>query len=166
MQGWLASLGNVLATSHCTHNLISRLEQLKLIDQPALSLQPTESHAVSERVLQKYHFRLRKELDVPILLPYLIKYHMITSDVHEELTLQTTNAAKVNKLVAELPRSGEHFLERFIKCLRESEKDEPGTPHKQIADTLEEEQRCQSSPGIVSQVLRAVHGNLTTTRRM
>ena len=49
------------------------------------------------------------------------------------MTLQATHAAKVDKLVAELPRIGANFLERFIKCLRESVEDEPGTSHGQIA---------------------------------
>jgi len=83
-------------------------------------------------------------LNVPTLLPYLNKYRLITADVYEKLTLQSTNATKVEKLVAELPRSGEDFLERFIKCLRHSAKEEPGTCHEQIADILEEEASSQA----------------------
>ena len=103
--------------------------------------------SVSVRVLQKCHFKLRKELNVPILLPYLNKYRLITADFHEELTLQATHAAKVDKLVAELPRSRADFLERFIQCLRESAEEEPGTSHHQIAEAIEEEFKLQIAHG-------------------
>ena len=90
---------------------------------------------------------MRSELNVPILLPYLNQYRLITADFYEELTLQATHAAKVDKLVAQLPRSGADFLERFIKCLRESVKDEPGTFHGQLADAIEEELKLQITRG-------------------
>ena len=108
---------------------------------------PGSRGSVSERVLQKCHFKLRNELDVPILLPYLNKYRLITADFHEELTLQATNAAKVDKLVTQLPRSGADFLERLIQCLRESVEDEPATAHGQLADALEEELKLQITHG-------------------
>ena len=108
---------------------------------------PGSSGSVSERVLQTCHFKLRSELNVPILLPYLNKYHLLTTDFHEELTLQATHAAKVDKLVAELHRNGADFLERFIQCLRESVEDELGTSHGQIADALEEELKLQLTRG-------------------
>ena len=76
--------------------------------------------------------------------------------VREELALPTANAAKVDKLVAELPRSGERFLERFIKCLQESAEEEPGTSHEQIADVLQEELRCRNSPGIMLAISKSV----------
>ena len=104
---------------------------------------------MSERVLKKYHFRLRNELNVLSLLPYLNKYHLITAEFHDELTLQTTHAVKVDRLVAELPRIGGDFLERFIKCLRESIEEEPATSHGQIADALEEELEFQKTQGKV-----------------
>ena len=103
--------------------------------------------SASERVLQKCHYKLRKELNVPILLPYLNKYHLITADVHEELILQTTNATKVDRLVTELPRMGDNFLDRFVKCLRDSVEEEPGTRHEQIANDLEEELKHPTTPG-------------------
>ena len=103
--------------------------------------------SVSVRALQKCHFKLRNELDVSVLLPYLNQYCLITADFHEELTLPATHAAKVDKLVAQLPRSGANFLERFIQCLRESVKNEPGTSHGQIADALEEELKIQITRG-------------------
>ena len=100
---------------------------------------PGRGGSVSERVLQTCHFKLRSELNVPILLPYLNKYRLITADFHEQLTLQATHAAKVDKLVAELPRSGADFLEHFIQCLRESaEVEEVEATHQEIADALEE----------------------------
>ena len=80
---------------------------------------------------------MRRELNVPSLLPYLNEYHLITADFHEELTLQATHAAKVDKLVAELPRNGTDFLERFIQCLRKSV-EQTGTSHEQLANALEE----------------------------
>ena len=103
--------------------------------------------SVSVRVLQKCHFKLRSELNVTTLLPYLNKYHLITADFHEELTLQATHAAKVDRLVAELPRSGRDFLDRFIQCLRESVEEEPGTSHHEIAEALEEELKIQATRG-------------------
>ena len=104
---------------------------------------------MSERVLKKCHLRLRNELNVLSLLPYLNKYHLITAEFHDELTLQTTHAAKVDRLVAELPRIGGDFLERFIKCLRESIEEEPATSHGHIADALEEELDFQKTHGKV-----------------
>ena len=41
--------------------------------------------------------------------------------------------------MAELPKKGPDFLERFIKCLQESLEDESATSHGEIADILEEE---------------------------
>ena len=83
---------------------------------------------------------MRRDLNVPVLLPYLNKHHLITADVHEELTLPTaTHASKVDRFVAELPKKGADFLEHFIMCLRESMVDEPGTAHGELADILEKE---------------------------
>ena len=104
------------------------------------------SISVSRRVLQKCHFKLRNELDVPLLLPYLNQYHLISPDVHEQLTLPATHGTKVDKLLAELPRR-ERFLQRFIECLRESAEREPGTSHGRIADALEEELKLQNTSG-------------------
>lgn len=120
--------------------------QLQMLNCP-VSFHLKGNRSVSERILRKCRFKLRRELNVPTLLPYLNKYRLITADVYEKLTLQSTNATKVERLVAELPRSGEDFLERFIKCLRHSAKEEPGTCHEQIADILEEEAKCQYSQG-------------------
>ena len=107
---------------------------------------PGRGGSVSERVLQTCHFKLRSELNVPILLPYLNKYRLITADFHEQLTLQATHAAKVDKLVAELPRSGADFLEHFIQCLRESV-EQTGTSHGELADAIEEELKLQITHG-------------------
>ena len=111
---------------------------------------PGSRGSVSERVLQKCHFKLRSELNVPNILPYLNKYRLITADFLEELTLQATHAAKVDKLVAELPRSGADFLEHLIQCLRESVEDEPATAHGQLADALEEELKLQITHGNIA----------------
>jgi len=69
----------------------------------------------------------------------------------------------VERLVAELPRSGEDFLERFIKCLRHSAKEEPGTCHEQIADILEEEAKCQNSQGENNGLIIVVNAGLFCT---
>ena len=107
----------------------------------------TGRSSFGERVLRNCQGRLRRELNVLSLLPYLNKYRLITADFHEELTLPATHAAKVDKLVAQLPRSGADFLEHFIQCLRESVEDEPGTFHGQIADALKEELKLQITRG-------------------
>ena len=113
----------------------------------AQSPSPTGSISVSVKIIRKYHSKLRKELNVPLLLPYLNKHHLITAKVHDKLTQQTiTHASKVDKLVAELPMRGVDFLERFIKCLRESVEDEPGNSHEEIAEILEKELQ---TPGMV-----------------
>ena len=104
------------------------------------SSSPTGSSSVSEKIIQKCHYILRRRLHVIELLPYLNKHHLITADVHEELTLPaTTHASKVDRLLAELPKKGAGFLECFIKCLRESMEEEPATFHGEIADILEKE---------------------------
>ena len=110
------------------------------------SFDTTGSSSVYERVLQKFHSELRRDLNIPVLLPYLIKYHLITANVREELTLpMTTHIAKIDRLVAELPKKGENSLELFIKCLRDSTNE--ASSHGNIADTLEEEMKLQSVPG-------------------
>ena len=92
---------------------------------------------------------LQRELNVSVLLPYLNKYHMITTNLHDELTLPTTiNAAKVNRLMSELPKTRGDYLECLIKCLRESVKEEPATSHDKIANVLEKELGNQSTSGI------------------
>ena len=109
------------------------------------SFHTTGSGSVCERVLKKFHKELRRDLNIPALLPYLIKYHLITANLEQELELKTTiHDTKVDRLVAELPRKGEHSLELFIKCLRESAN---GTNHEDIADFLEEELELRNSPG-------------------
>ena len=100
-------------------------------------------------IIQKHRSMLQRELNVSVLLPYLNKYHMITTDLHDELTLPTTtNAAKVDRLVAELPKRRGDYLEYLIKCLRESVKEEPATSHDKIANVLEKELEHQSTSGI------------------
>ena len=82
---------------------------------------------------------MQRKLNIPILLPYLNHYHLITADLHEELTLEIPHTTKVNRLVTELSRSGADFLERFIQCLQESaEVEEVKATHQEIADALEE----------------------------
>ena len=62
------------------------------------------------------------------------------ADVYEELMLPTTtHEMKVDRLMVELPNMGEGFLQNFIKCLRVSVEEEPGTSHGRLADALEEE---------------------------
>ena len=100
-------------------------------------------------IIQKHLSMLQRELNVSVLLPYLNKYRMITTDLHEELTLQTmTNAAKVDRLVVELSKRGGDYLECLIKCLRESSKEEPATSHAEIANVLEKELGHQNTSGI------------------
>ena len=92
---------------------------------------------------------LQRELNVSVLLPYLNKYRMITTDLHDELTLPiTTNAAKVDRLVAELLKWRGDYFGCLIKCLRESVKEEPATSHDKIANVLEKELGHQSTSGI------------------
>ena len=91
---------------------------------------------------------LQQELNVSVLLPYLNKYHMITN-LHDELTLPTTtNAAKVVRLMAELPKRRGGYLECLIKCLRESAKEEPATSHDEVANVLQKELERQNTSGI------------------
>ena len=99
-------------------------------------------------IVQKHYPMLQRELNVSVLLPYLNKHHMITTDLYEELTLQTTNAAKVDRLVAELQKRREDYVECLIKCLRESAKEEPATSHAEIANVLEKELGHQNTSGI------------------
>lgn len=103
------------------------------------SSSPTGNSSFSEMVFLKYHYILRRNLNVPVLLPYLTMHRLITADVLEELLLPTPHASKVDRLVSELPRKGADFLERFIECLRESLENEPRTAHGEIADILENE---------------------------
>ena len=106
----------------------------------------TANSLVCGRILQKFHTELRRDLNIPVLLPYLIKYHLITANIQEELSLPTTtHTAKVDRLVAELPKKGENSLERFIKCLRDSMSEAP--THRNIADIFEEELNLRSAPG-------------------
>ena len=91
---------------------------------------------------------LQRELNVSVLLPHLNKHHRITTDLYEELTLQTTNAAKVDRLMAELQKRREDYVECLIKCLRESAKEEPATSHAEIANVHEKELEHQNTSGI------------------
>ena len=100
-------------------------------------------------IIQKHLSMLQRKLNVSVLLPYLNKYRMITTDLHEELTLQTTtNAAKVDRLVVELLKRGGDYLVCLIKCLRESAKEELATSHAEIATVLEKELGRQNTSGI------------------
>ena len=110
------------------------------------SFHTTGSSSVCERVLQKFHKELRRDLNIPVLLLYLSRYHLITANIQEELALpMTTRIAKIDRLVAELPKKGENSLKLFIKCLRDSTNEAPS--HGSIADTLEEEVKLRSAPG-------------------
>ena len=92
---------------------------------------------------------LQRELNVSVLLPYFNKYRMITTDLHDELTLPiTTNAAKVNRLMSELPKMRGDYLECLIKCLQESAKEDLATSHDEIANVLQKELEHQNTSGI------------------
>ena len=92
---------------------------------------------------------LQRELNVSVLLPYLNKCHMITTNLHDELTLPTTtNAAKVDRLMSELPKMRGDYLECLIKCLQESAKEDPATSHDEIANVLQKELEHQNTSGI------------------
>ena len=121
-----------------------------LSDRSCLRVCPSGNGFINGRIIvQKHNSMLQRELNVSVLLPYLNKHHMITTDLYEELTLQTTtNAAKVDRLVAELPKRREDYTECLIKCLRESAKEEPATSHAEIANVLEKELRHQNTSGI------------------
>ena len=74
---------------------------------------------------------------------------MITTNLHDELTLPTTtNAAKVDRLMSELPKRRGDYLECLMKCLRESVKEEPATSHDKIANVFGKELGHQNTSGI------------------
>ena len=52
---------------------------------------PIANSSICGRVLQKFHTELRRNLNIPVLLPYLIKYHLITANSQEELSLPCNN---------------------------------------------------------------------------
>ena len=65
-------------------------------------------------IIQKHRSMLQRELNVSVLLPYLNKYHMLTTNLHDELTLPiTTNAAKVEGLWLNCQRGGEITCKYF-----------------------------------------------------
>ena len=121
-----------------------------LSDRSCLRVCSSGNGFINGRIIVQKHFSmLQRELNVSVLLPYLNKHHMITTDLYEELTLQTTtNAAKVDRLVAELLKRREDYTECLIKCLRESAKEEPATSHAEIANVLEKQLRHQNTSGI------------------
>ena len=89
-----------------------------------------------EKILQKYHVELLRQLNVELLLPYLNQHGLLTRDEHEDLINPLhTSATKVNKLLVWLPRKGSRFLYRFVECLQQSAEECP--PHKELGNLLQ-----------------------------
>ena len=89
-----------------------------------------------EKILQKYHVELLRQLNVELLLPYLNQHGLLTRDEHEDLINPLhTSAIRVSKLLVWLPRKGSRFLYRFVQCLDQSTEECP--PHKELGDLLQ-----------------------------
>ena len=96
-------------------------------------------NSTSETALKKCFPLLRKYLNCGAIVPYLVKYELITNGEHERLMLYTlTNGDRVDLIFQWLP-SKPNFMKKFLACLRESAKEETVPAHEEIARKLEKE---------------------------
>ena len=92
-------------------------------------------------IVYKTNPKLQKRVSIKELLPYLIKYHILTTNEREHLEpeFKSTNCDKVQYLLSLLETKGEEGQENFIKALYESSKEEGNTGHCEIIELLKNE---------------------------
>ena len=94
----------------------------------------------SEAALHKLSTEIVAELDVRLILPYLVRNRLLTEDQEEFLSShEVSDEHKVQKFTAWLPSKGPDFLDTFIRCLRESTRWEVDHHHYILAERLEAE---------------------------
>lgn len=97
-----------------------------------LQLSPPEE----EKVLLRANPKLSELLNIEEILPFLLKYELMTSsdEVYEILFKEVfTRKRKIQELVEWFSHQEKKILSRFIACLRESA---DGTAHDELAQTL------------------------------
>jgi hypothetical protein len=117
---WVQAIGRGLQYQWC-----KRAE-----DDPSLS-ETTQQH-----IFQEHASEFKKCVNAANLCSFLFNAHLITAEQMEELmhdVVGNTNAKKVQRLLQWLPRSCTNFLEKLIRCLRET--DHLG--HLELAASLE-----------------------------
>ena len=80
---------------------------------------------------------LENSLNPDVLIPYLVRHQLVTTEEQDHLSNPTfTRAARNRYIFSRLYRCGSDAVERFIKCLIE-EKSHP--PHHNLAERLIEQ---------------------------
>lgn len=94
----------------------------------------------SEVALREVHTEIVAELDVDLILPYLVRSRLLTVDQEAYLnSVEVSDMLKVQKLTAWLPSKGPNFLDIFIRCLIDSSRRQVDHRHYTLAERLEAE---------------------------
>lgn len=91
----------------------------------------------SENSLYEVAPEIVETLDMDIILPYLLKYDIITQSELETLLLPTVvRNYKVQLLLSWLPQNGPCFLDVFIECLSDSAEGQVSHQHFHLSRQL------------------------------
>jgi len=86
------------------------------------------------QAFNKCYAVLYNSLDIKAIYPFLVKQGLTTQSDKETLTHPySTNFDKINHLTEILPKKGDGWLDKFIKCLEESSE---GTGHSKMVKEL------------------------------
>lgn len=113
----------------------------------------------SETSLYEISPEIVDTLDIDSILPYLLKYHILTRDQMETLLLPVlTRKYKVELLISWLPQIGPDFLDVFIDCLSDSAEGYVNHQHFRLSSQLrakkiEDEKELDEREDEVSELL-------------
>ena len=96
-----------------------------------------QSKTPSEIALHVLSPDIESDLDVDIILPHLLKRHLLTKDQEEHLNLSRTRTKKARDLITWLPKKGTESFDLFTTCLIDSSKGHKS--HLELAKKLKAE---------------------------
>ena len=91
-------------------------------------------HQMEKIAFQKCSVIMKENLNINVIIPYLIAQGLLTEEDHEILlSFHFTDVNKIHYLLKELPRKGKGFFDKFSYCLHQTKR---GTGHGDIVKAL------------------------------
>lgn len=88
-------------------------------------------------IIYSLHPEMKKQIKMEKLLPYLMRYKILTGDEENKLGKPfDSNTEKVQCLLSVMEGKGPEGEENFIKALYESSKESGNTGHKKLIEAL------------------------------
>ena len=102
--------------SHARRGEISQSDRVELLHMGARD--KLKEKRISDK-FQEHRGQLVAELQLPSLMPYIQKQHLLTSEENERLR-EVEPARRSRELLEMLEKKGPQFLVRFVECLEAS----------------------------------------------